>query len=52
VGLNPWDGNTIFNELVLTKNKFLIEKLLEQDKFNFLDKNTHGKTPMEMQTSY
>ena len=49
--LDPCDGNTIFHELVLYQNKFLIEKLLLQDKFNFNAKNRHGKTPLEMQTS-
>jgi hypothetical protein len=48
---DPWDGNTIFHELVLSSNKSLIEKLLLQDKFNFMVKNTHGKTPIEMPTS-
>ena len=46
-----WDGNTIFHELVLSQNKPLIEKLLLQDQFNFVVKNNHGKTPLEMQTS-
>jgi hypothetical protein len=45
---DPWDGNTIFHELVLSQNKNLIEKLLLQDEFNFNVKNTHGKTPIEM----
>jgi hypothetical protein len=48
---DPWDGNTIFHELVLTQNKTLLEKLLLQNQFNFLVKNTHGKTPLEMPTS-
>ena len=48
---DPWDGNTIFHELVLSQNKTLIEKLLLQDQFNFTVKNTHGKTPLEMPTS-
>ena len=46
-----WDGNTIFHELVLSQNKHLIEKLLLEDKFNFVVKNNHGKTPLEIQTS-
>lgn len=48
---DPWDGNTIFHELVLSQNKHLIEKLLLQNQFNYLVKNTHGKTPMEIPTS-
>ena len=48
---DPWNGNTIFHELVLTQNKTLIEKLLLQDQFNFMVKNTHGKTPIELPTS-
>lgn len=47
---DPWDGNTIFHELVLSQNKYLIEKLLLQDQFNFTIKNYHGLTPIEIST--
>lgn len=49
--IDPWNGNTIFHELVLSQNKYLIEKLLLQGQFNFLVKNNHGKSPIEMPTS-
>lgn len=48
---DPWDGNTIYHELVFFQNKNLIEKLLLQDQFNFFVKNSNGKTPIELSTN-
>lgn len=45
---DPWNGNTIYHELVIFQNKSLIEKLLLDGKFNFVVKNNHGKTPLEV----
>ena len=48
---DPLDSNSIYHELVLSQNKYLIEKLLAQNEFNFLVKNAEGKTPIELATS-
>lgn len=45
---DPWDGNSIFHELVLAENKTQIKKLIEQDQFNYFTKNKHGQTPIEL----
>lgn len=49
--LDPLDGNTIYHELVIYQNKYLIEKLLLEDKFNFMVLNSYGISPLEMSTN-
>lgn len=45
---DPFDGNSIFHELVLSGNKNQIIKLMSLDQFNFFVKNNHGQTPIDL----
>jgi hypothetical protein len=47
---DPWEGNTFSHELVLTKNKELIIKLIDSNEFDFETKNKLGKNPIELST--
>jgi len=49
---DPWDGNSIYHELVLFENITQIKKLVELDKFNFFIKNSKGLTPIDIALQY
>ncbi len=46
--VDPFDGNTIFHDLVATNNLEKIKKLVEADKFDYQVKNKYGFTPIEL----
>jgi len=45
---DPWNGNTIFHELVITENISLIQELILENNFNFFVKNFQDKSPFEI----
>lgn len=46
--IDPFDGNTIYHDLVATANFDKIKALVEADKFNFTIKNKHDMMPIEL----
>jgi len=48
---DPWDGNSIYHELVKYKNLNQIQKLINLNQFDFYAKNKNGQTPIEMSKS-
>lgn len=46
--VDPFDGNTIYHDLIITSNINKIKKLIEVNKFNFFVKNKHNQTPIEL----
>ena len=48
--IDPFDGNTIYHDLVVTKNINRVETLVSSNKFNYFIKNKYDKTPMELCT--
>ena len=46
--IDPFDGNTIFHDLVISGNYNKIKKLIEQKKFNFNAKNKLNLTPIDV----
>lgn len=46
--VDPFDGNTIYHDLVITSNINKIKKLIETNKFNFFVKNKHNQTPFDL----
>lgn len=46
--IDPWNGNSIYHELVLSQNTKLISKLIELEQFNFDIKNKNELTPIEL----
>jgi hypothetical protein len=49
--VDPFDGNTIFHDLVITSNIQKITKLIVDGKFDFFIKNKQNKTPIELGTN-
>jgi hypothetical protein len=49
--VDPFDGNTIFHDLVITSNIQKITKLIVDGKFDFFIKNKQNKTPIELATN-
>ena len=49
--VDPFDGNTIFHDLVITSNVQKITKLIVDGKFDFFVKNKQNKTPIELATN-
>lgn len=45
---DPFDGNSIFHELILSNNTKQTLKLMEENKFNFEIKNNINKTPIDL----
>lgn len=45
---DPFDGNSIFHELVLNNNIKQTLRLIEENKFNFEIKNNQNKTPIDL----
>jgi hypothetical protein len=45
---DPFDGNSIFHELVLSNNIKQIDRLVKENKFDFNILNTHNQTPVEL----
>jgi hypothetical protein len=48
--VDPFDGNTIFHNLVLLSNVKHIQKLINEDKFQFFIKNKNNQTPIQLST--
>jgi hypothetical protein len=48
--VDPLDGNTIYHDLVITKNKDTIKKLISLNKFNFRVKNKLNLSPLDLST--
>ncbi len=46
--VDPFDGNTIYHDLVATNNLEKISKLIEANKFNYWVKNKYGFTPIQL----
>lgn len=46
--VDPFDGNTIFHDLVAVNNIEKIKILVENSKFDYFVKNKHGLTPIEL----
>ncbi len=46
--VDPFDGNTIYHDLVATNNTDKITKLIESNKFNYFVKNKYGFTPIQL----
>ncbi len=46
--VDPFDGNTIYHDLVATNNLEKISKLIEVNKFNYWVKNKYGFTPIQL----
>lgn len=46
--VDPFDGNTIFHDLVAVNNIEKIKILIENSKFDYFVKNKHGLTPIEL----
>jgi hypothetical protein len=46
--VDPFDGNTIFHDLVATNNIDKIKTLIESNKFDYFVKNKHNFTPIEL----
>ncbi len=49
--VDPFDGNTIYHDLVVTNNVGKITSLVSSNKFNFFIKNKHEQTPIELCTN-
>ncbi len=49
--IDPFDGNTIYHDLVVTNNLAKISNLVNTNKFNYTIKNKHGQTPIELATN-
>jgi hypothetical protein len=45
---DPFDGNSVFHELVLTKNIKQIERLINENQFNYTITNNHNQTPVDL----
>lgn len=45
---DPFDGNSIFHELVLHNNIKQITKLIDEGKFNYEILNNHNQTPIDL----
>ena len=45
---DPWYGNSIYHELVLVENLNQIQRLIEQEQFNFFVKNSKGLSPIDL----
>lgn len=45
---DPFDGNSIFHELVLNNNIKQTSRLIEENRFNFEIKNNQDKTPTDL----
>lgn len=45
---DPFDGNSIFHELILYNNVKQTSKLIEENKFNFEIKNNQNQTPIDL----
>lgn len=50
--IDPWDGNSIYHNLVIAQNKNILEKLIFQDKFDYFIKNKKNQTPLEIKSSF
>ena len=48
---DPFDGNSIYHDLVITKNTIQIRKLIDSNNFKFLIKNKHDQTPIQLSNS-
>jgi hypothetical protein len=46
--IDPFEGNTIFHDLVISKNVDKINRLINENKFDFLAKNKFNLTPVEI----
>ena len=46
--VDPYDGNTIYHDLVLSNNVDTIEKMIKDDIFNYFVFNKKNKTPLEL----
>jgi hypothetical protein len=45
--IDPFDGNKIFHELVLTNNVKQIERLIQENVFDYTCTNNHNLTPID-----
>lgn len=45
---DPFDGNSIFHELVLNNNTRHITRLVEENLFNYTITNNHNQTPVDL----
>ena len=45
---DPFNGNSIYHELILNNNIKQISKLIEEDNFNYELKNKNNKTPIDL----
>ena len=45
---DPWDGNSIYHELVLENSYVEIKKLIENNEFNYFILNKHNETPIQL----
>ncbi len=50
--VDPFDGNTIYHDLVATANFDKIKALVEADKFDFTIKNKHDMMPIELTKNF
>lgn len=45
---DPFDGNSIYHELILNDNVKITSKLINENKFNFEIKNNNNQTPIDL----
>jgi len=45
---DPFDGNSIFHELVLSNNLKQIDRLIKENLFDYTILNTHNQTPIDL----
>ncbi len=49
--IDPFDGNTIYHDLVITNNLDKIKKLIDTDRFNYTVENKKNLTPIMLSTN-
>jgi hypothetical protein len=49
--IDPFDGNTIFHDLIITNNIAEVTKLIKTKNFDYFIKNKHDETPLELCTN-
>jgi len=49
--VDPFDGNTIYHDVVISENYDLVKKLIDSNSFNFDAVNKKNQTPLELSNS-